>query len=298
MQLCYRVRYFSICNVLLVLWCLTFRVDGVEMKAPNLKQWTLKGPLTNAPARVTDGLPLSDQSNKGRWKKIEALSDEFLGTTLDTNKWVVGLDWWQGRLPAWFSPTNIVVRDGQLQLTLRREKVPAQYEEHGYTNYTSAALRSVVRAGYGYYEVKAKAMRSAGSSSFWFQQDENPRWSSEIDVFEIGGKAKGKEQTYNMCTLVFRTPEVEGQWQVHAEWETPWALCDDFHVFGLEWGRDLISWYVDGVLVHSQENSHWHNPLYMIFDTETMPDWFGMPEDADLPSTYRVEYVRGWQASH
>ena len=273
-------------------------MDGVELKAPKLKLWTLKGPLTNASARVTDGLPLSDQSNKGRWNKIGRLSDEFIGTTLDTNKWVVGLDWWQGRQPAWFNPTNIVVRDGQLQLTLRREKVPAQYEEQGYTNYTSAALHSIVRAGYGYYEVKAKPMRSAGSSSFWFQQDETPGWSSEIDVFEIGGKAKGKERTCNMCTLVFRTPEVEGQWQVHDEWEAPWAFCDGFHVFGLEWGKDHISWYVDGVLVHSQENSHWHNPLYMIFDTETMPDWFGMPEDADLPSTYRVEYVRAWQASH
>jgi hypothetical protein len=33
----------------------------------------------------------------------------------------------------------------------------------------------------------------------------------------------------------------------------------------------------------------------MIFDSETMPKWFGMPDDDDLPSTYSVEYVRAWK---
>ena len=42
-------------------------------------------------------------------------------------------------------------------------------------------------------------------------------------------------------------------------------------------------------------NTHWHQPLYLIFDSETMPDWFGMPQDKDLPSTFRVEYVRAWK---
>ena len=42
-------------------------------------------------------------------------------------------------------------------------------------------------------------------------------------------------------------------------------------------------------------STHWHQPLYMIFDSETMPDWLGMPVDSDLPSTYSVEYVRAWQ---
>jgi len=43
------------------------------------------------------------------------------------------------------------------------------------------------------------------------------------------------------------------------------------------------------------KNTHWHRPLYLIFDSETMPDWFGMPEDEDLPSTFNIEYVRAWR---
>ena len=30
------------------------------------------------------------------------------------------------------------------------------------------------------------------------------------------------------------------------------------------------------------------------FDSETMPEWFGMPNDNDLPSTYSIEYIRAW----
>ncbi|MBA7699614.1 hypothetical protein ES703_108312 [subsurface metagenome] len=33
----------------------------------------------------------------------------------------------------------------------------------------------------------------------------------------------------------------------------------------------------------------------MNFDSETMPKWFGLPKDSDLPSTYSIEYVRAWK---
>ena len=52
-------------------------------------------------------------------------------------------------------------------------------------------------------------MNSGGSSSFWFQQDETPGWETEIDVFEIGGKAKGFEKKYNMTVHRFPNPDGE-----------------------------------------------------------------------------------------
>ena len=42
-------------------------------------------------------------------------------------------------------------------------------------------------------------------------------------------------------------------------------------------------------------NTHWHQPLFLTFDSETMPDGFRMPEDVDLPSTFSIEYVRAWK---
>jgi hypothetical protein len=43
------------------------------------------------------------------------------------------------------------------------------------------------------------------------------------------------------------------------------------------------------------KNTHWHQPLTLNFDSETMPNWFGMPRDQDLPSTFRIRYVRAWK---
>jgi len=117
------------------------------------KIWNREGPLGETPQHITDAYPLSDQQNKGKWVKFEPLSDEFEGKELDTKKWTVGMYWWKGRQPALFSQQNVTVSDGKLHLTMRKEKVPAEYEKQGYHDYTSAALHSKVRSGYGYYEV-------------------------------------------------------------------------------------------------------------------------------------------------
>lgn len=260
------------------------------------KIWNRTGPLGETPRCVTDAFPLSDQRNEGGWTKFEPMSDEFDGDDLDLSKWNRGMYWWKGRQPALFSDKNVTVSDGKLQLTMRKEAVPEKYEKLGYRDYTSAALHTKARSSYGYYEVKAKPMNSGGSSSFWFQNDETPGWGTEIDVFEIAGKAKGFEHKYNMNVHVFRTPTKKKHWSVGGVWVAPWRLADDYHIYGLEWTPGEIKYFVDGVVVRTVENTHWHQPLFLIFDSETMPKWFGMPNDDDLPSTYSIEYIRTWKS--
>lgn len=248
--------------------------------------------MATAPIRVTDALPLSDQSNEGGWIPYAPMSDEFEGAELDSTKWWPRNPGWLGRQPGLFLPENVSVRDGRLHLTMRKENradMPA-----GYRDYTCAAVRSKNKVRYGYFEVRARAMRSAGSSSFWFYQDD-PEWWTEIDVFEIGGGASGYERKLNMTVHVMRTP-VESQHQsIGSSWETPAPLADDYHVYGLEWDEDWLRFYFDGLLVREGRNTHWHQPLTLNFDSETMPEWFGLPRDEDLPSTYSIEYVRAWK---
>jgi beta-glucanase (GH16 family) len=259
------------------------------------KTWNRTGALGETPQRITSAFPLSDQQNQAGWERFEPVSDEFEGDSLDLEKWNVGLYWWRGRQPALFRESNVAVSNGKLHLTMRKEKVPDRFTNRGYKDYTSAAVHSDARTGYGYYEVKARPMNSGGSSAFWFQKEAEPGWQTEIDVFEIGGNAKGFEYKYNMNLHVFQTPKKKEHWSVGGAWVAPWRLADDYHVFGLEWNDAEIRYFVDGVLVRSVENTHWHQPLYLIFDSETMPEWFGMPADEDLPSTFSIEYVRAWK---
>jgi beta-glucanase (GH16 family) len=244
--------------------------------------------------RITDKWPLSDQQNAGNWVKYVALSDEFDGTRLDDEKWWPKNPGWKGRQPGYFHPGNVTVDDGKLHLVMRKQEVPEMPKDQGYHTYTCAAVKSRTKVTYGYFEVRAKPMRSAGSSSFWFY-DSAEDWWTEIDVFEIGGGAPGFERRLNMNVHVFRTPAEKRHWSIPGRYEAPFDLADDFHVYGLEWDEKEIKLYFDGVPVRKGPNTHWHQPLTLNFDSETMPNWFGLPKDEDLPSTYSIDYVRAWK---
>lgn len=42
-------------------------------------------------------------------------------------------------------------------------------------------------------------------------------------------------------------------------------------------------------------NQYCHQALTLNFDSETMPEWFGLPDADALPATYRIDYVRSWK---
>ena len=275
--------------------CLCLLFIAVTSLAENRKPdkgWVRTGELGTTPERVTDDFPLSDQSNEGKWMKYPAMSDEFEGAELDPNKWYPTNPKWLGRQPAYFWKGNVKVNDGKLHLAMQKQEIPEMPKDKGYHTYTSAAVQSKSTVKYGYFEIKCKPMKSHGSSSFWFY-DSTPEIWTEIDVFEIGGAAPGFEN--NMNVHVFRTPTENHHWSMSGVWIAPTNFADDYHVYGLQWDKDRIAWYFDGVLVRWVENTHWHQLLTLNFDSETMPKWFGLPNDNDLPSTYSIEYVRAWK---
>ncbi len=233
------------------------------------------------------GLP-----NGWTWAPVPALTDEFEGTALDTTKWHDHNPHWLGRAPAYFARHNVAVHGGRLHLTARNETITRLPEK--YHTFTTASVNSKVRILYGYIEILAKPMNARTSSSFWLYYSE-PDWWTEIDVFEISAGTKGHEQSVHINAHVFRTPASDRHKKWPRRWEAPFRLADGFHTYALEWDANYLKFYVDGQLVHGMENLHWHQPLYLNFDSETMPNWFGLPDLKTLPATYQIEYVRTWQ---
>ena len=255
--------------------------------------WTRTGDLGATPKHLNPSLPLADQENRGGWVAFEPFSDEFNAAALDTQKWEP-MRAWKGRPPGLFCSSNVVQTNGCLMLTMRKETVPEMRKDPKFHDYTSAIVETTQFTRYGYFEIRARPMNSAGSSSFWFAGGAK-LWRIEIDVFEIGAKAVGREYAYNMNAHVFRKNGVDDHWNTGGVWQAPWRLADGFHVYGLEWTPERLVYHVDGVAVRSMPNTHWHEPMRLIFDSETMPDWFGLPKDEDLPSTFEVDYVRAWK---
>ncbi|QJI40190.1 family 16 glycosylhydrolase [Pseudomonas sp. ADAK2] len=262
--------------------------------------WTRVGPLGPSPNRTSAQLPLSDQANAGQWVLDTKLSDDFNGTTLDTGRWHVNNAIGNeslGRKPALFTPANATVNNGHLNIVFRKETLPQKYVQLGFKDYTSAMVRTLERGFYGYYEARAKPMNSAASSAFWLAWTGMADNATEIDIFEIGGKTKNaaSDQSYNMNAHLWATPQSTEHIANGSTWISPWRLASDFHVYGFDWQPDTLRWYVDGVLVRESKNTHFFFPMQIVFDSEAMWKWFGVVDDADLPSTFEVDYVKVWQ---
>ncbi len=266
--------------------------------------WTRTGPLPTLPKRLNNDFPLSDQLNKGGWSKFAPLSDEWNAAKLDESKWWNHNPTWYGRAPSRYMARNVTVKDGKLGIAMSSdESLPVEKlypEGDEYRKYAAASIVGKTPVLYGYFEIRARAMNSAASSAFWLSGgsvDKNSKTHKiEIDVFEIGGKAPGFEEKYNMNAHVFQHPLTGDQhFSKGGSWVAPYRLADEYHVYGLEWTPDFIRYFVDGVPVRSQKNTHWHAPMNLIFDTETMGNWLGMPDDKDLPSVFETDYLRAWK---
>lgn len=228
-----------------------------------------------------------------KWVVIGELTDEFEGDKLDAAKWWDHNPTWKGRQPAFFAKHNVAVRDGKLHLTMRREDLPSLPK--GYHTFTSAAVKSKAKVRYGFFEIKARPMDSHGSSAFWFY-DGTPEIWTEIDVFEMGAGAPKHQHVDHINVHVFHTlVNPDRHWHRPKQYKAPFRLADGYHVYALDWGPESLRFLVDGECVRTVKNTHWHQPLYLNFDSETMPRWFGLPKADDLPSTFSIEYVRAWR---
>jgi len=251
----------------------------------------LAAPLTAQEAKPMKHAPCP--LAHGSWTPFEPMWDEFDGATLDGAKWRDHNPTWKGRQPAFFAKTNVAVRDGKLHLSMRNENLEGLPK--GYHTFTSAAVKSTAAARYGYFEVKCRPMKSHGSSAFWFYHQTPETWT-EIDMFEMGAGAPKHLHTVHMNGHVFHTlVNADRHWSRGGRWNAPFRLADAWHVYALEWDPTELKYYVDGKVVHTIKNTHWHQPLTMNFDSETMPQWFGLPNPKDLPSTFSIEYVRTWK---
>ncbi|MHA6483380.1 sugar-binding protein [Paenibacillus sp. strain BS8-2] len=249
--------------------------------------------------------PLSDSDNVRSWKYSLDYSDEFVGEALDLNKWNDHHTYWLGRQPSIFSSRNIRQENDQLILTAKYETIPEMAEANAalspnspqYEKYTTAAVQSKTKTGYGYYEIKAKAAPVSITSSFWLQGSE-----TEIDVFETVGRSTvnpGSGYEMPMNTHYYAggdwSKDIANPGVYHSEDD----LTADFHVYGLDWNAKWIRFYYDGELVREIRNDVFHEDQYIFMDMETFT-WAGLPSEASMASPngdYVIEYMRVWRSN-
>ncbi|MBQ4819028.1 family 16 glycosylhydrolase [Aquimarina sp. MMG016] len=141
--------------------------------------------------------------NGKKWEKIESMSDEFNGTSLNTSKWAINSPQWEGRRPARFETSSVSVSGGNLKITASKKTNPS----NGWTH-NGGLIRSKTKNLYGYYEARIKANKTFMSSTFWLINKRNEFTGcdyrvTELDVTENVGRNTGGQSWIdrNIVTL-------------------------------------------------------------------------------------------------
>ena len=266
------------------------------------------------PAGSTDGAASSGDVITGGDLNLDGYSlvweDNFDGPGLNRNDWNVELHepgWVNAELQEYVdSEKNIFIENGNLVIR------PVKSTVNGKTRYTSGRISTQNKRDftYGVFEARLKVPEGNGFlPAFWLMAtDENVygQWPrcGEIDIMEVHGS--DTRTTYG--TIHYGNPHRQSQATRTLRNGT---FADSFHTFAVKWEPGEISWYVDGFLIHREND--WYSvtegqgeitypapfdqPFYIILNLAVGGSWVGYPDrTTDFKNArYEVDYVKVWQ---
>ena len=207
-------------------------------------------------------------------------ADDFNKGQLDTSNWDYELGSIRGVEQEHYvnDPENVYVKEGQLVLQVTNRDKEDQYKNprgNRQVIYNSGSIRTHGKREFLYGRIEMKAKLPKGQAvfpAFWtlgsdFHLDGNIAqgigWpdSGEIDIMELigngtAGGVNGNKQVYQ--TLHYGTNgEDDGKYAGHGTCYTlPSGIFnDDYHVFGINWSKGKIEWYVDDQIVRTVDYS-------------------------------------------
>jgi beta-glucanase (GH16 family) len=266
--------------------------------------------VTPTPTPTPTPSALQPLGAAGNWTL--SFQDEFDGSSPDSAKWSTCM-WWgcsgltgQGGLEH-FQPQGVSEAGGLATLTADLQPGGAQCVDGvpGYAwTYTSGLLqsgpgRSDVDPGCagaapstakfsqlrGFFEARIKpCCVGGGVTSFWAAAADES-WPPEWD-FEYQGAS-------NQLDLAVHWGADNQQDYTLLQEPAGWA--DSFHVLGLEWASDHLTWYVDGVPQKTVNTSAAipTKAMYPTLALDVGSTYTGLPPS--LPASAQADYARVWR---
>ncbi|WP_298537153.1 glycosyl hydrolase [uncultured Algibacter sp.] len=260
--------------------------------------------------------PTEDPKPNGNvWVKVESLSDEFDGKSLNVSKWQkepIGNGWiWDGRPPGLFKADNVKVKHGKLNVTV--SKLDAPLRKHGdiYTH-QGGIVRAINPGNVGwYFECKMKANSTVMSSTFWLMSKYHCEKKQELDIQECVGRVTTKtEEWAKEWDQIFHSNAIHRKTKCHPVSErdqnfviTETKNHEKFYIYGAWWksSKEIVC-FLNGTYVYTlYPTVEWDLPAYIHMAIETY-DWNPIPDDGGLiesgtwsERTTQYEWVRTWK---
>ncbi|MBF4484961.1 family 16 glycosylhydrolase [Flavobacterium sp. CSZ] len=246
-------------------------------------------------------------------------SDEFNGTTVDATKWqsisgngCPSLCGFGNAEAQRYDPGQAtIVKEG----TNSYLNIQAKYEPNAAfpsQPYSSAKLTTEGKYAikYGRIEARMKLSNAMGAwPAFWMLPAGTSNWpfTGEIDIME----AKHRNPKSVDGTLHY---DAGGYHYTGRSYSSTTDLSNEFHVYAVEWGPNIIKWFIDDTLFHTATpnttvNGGWpfnDQQFYIILNLAvgsggtpyTSVNGVGVePIPADFPAKLQVDYVRVYSGS-
>lgn len=239
-------------------------------------------------------------------------SDEFngvKGSRVDTKIWkhdLGGGGWGNNELEFYTNKTKNTYQDGTGNLVIKAIKETTKDAcWYGDCDYTSGRIltKGTLERQYGRFEARIRIPKGQGLwAAFWMLGSNigTTNWPTcgEIDILEnIGKEPKTVHGTIH-------GPGYSGAHGIGMPYSSDQDFSDGFHVYAVEWEREAIRWYVDGILYQTRtpkdlpEGSKWvyDHGFFIILNLAVGGGWPGNPDSSSVfPQSMKVDYVRVYQ---
>ena len=148
-----------------------------------------------------------------------------------------------------------------------------------------------------FFEVKAKLPKGHVNSAFWLYKW-RPSGTREIDIFEM---SYGRTELRNLYMTNFHVFDGDALQQtpqntLSKSVKLPLSLDTESqaHTYGFAWTPEKLTWFINGDVVREEANLHFHQPMHVVLTAQVHPKWMGVPTIDEMPTAFKVDYVRVW----
>ena len=218
---------------------------------------------------------------------VMTFNDEFSGDSLDWGTWRSEASA-PGHILSSRWPENIVVKDGDLRLEIRKE----EREGSSWTAGSVWVRPEVFGQAYGYWEARYKIAKGHSiNNAFWTITSLAPQAKTTTDQFELDINEGHYPNAVNMTLHSFETGKIVSTGQTYY---SEYDLSVDYHTYGLLWTKDTLYFYFDGEVKATMPSKNAHLRQFPYLSSAVLNKVFAVSDESDGTAQV-IDYVRVWQ---
>jgi len=143
---------------------------------------------------------------------------------------------------------------------------------------------------YGVFEIRAKMPKGKGYFPAFRLLAVDGSWPPEAGIFEMPG--------HQTDTLYTTWHSNTGQRHTSVTIKTPAPdLSADFHQIALDWQKEELRWYFDGVEVAREKTPpDMNKPMYILANLAIGANWPGSPDETTVfPGYYEIDWIKAYR---